>query len=231
MKRTILQCIFFFIVHLASGQKNTIQYGVLTGISSVNLYGNPFIETFLEPEIRFTGGPSVYYPFSKHFSVKSNLFFEVKGAGGIMPLFDDLGDLIGIYNAKISYKYITIPLLFDYYFGNRLKGNLTAGPFVGMLLGQRTTFTEPVSGEIQETKGTASYIPWDGGIILGGGGRYAINKRINISLEGRFNLGMTNVVSRPVLGSLTIYTLATHVLFGVYYTPGYYAGKVRGVNP
>ncbi len=215
----------------APAQKNTVQYGFLTGVSFVNLYGNPFIETFLEPEARFTGGPAIYYPFSKHFSVRSHLFFESKGAGGIFPLFDEAGDLLGFYNADISYKYLTVPCLIDYFFGRRLKAHLTAGPFIGTMLSQRTTFTEPVSGETLSERGTSDYIPWDGGLIVGGGARYAINKRINISLEGRFNIGMTNIVSRPVLGSLTIYTLATQILAGVYYTPGYYAGKVRGINP
>jgi len=214
-----------------SAQKNTVQYGFQTGPSFVNLYGNPFIETFLEPALRMTGGPAVYYPFSKHFSVKSNLFFEVKGAGGILPLFDDVGDLMGFYNAKISYSYVTVPLLFEYFFGNRMKGNLTAGPFIGTLLSQKSTFTEPVSGEQVVISGTSSYIPLDGGLILGAGGRYAVNRRINVSLEGRFNIGLSNIVSRPVMSSLTIYTLASHILIGVYYTPGYYAGKVRDVNP
>ncbi len=212
-------------------QKNITQYGLLTGCSFVNLYGNPYIETFLEPALRMTGGPSVYKPLSKHFSVKSNLFFESKGAAGSFPLFDESGELMGFYDTKVSYKYLTIPLLFDYYFGNKLKGNLTAGPYLGMLLSQKITFTEPVSGETILKKGTSDYMPLDGGIVLGGGARYAINRRINISLEGRFNIGMSNIVSRPVLGSLTIYTLASQILLGVYYTPGYYAGKVRNVQP
>ncbi len=227
-------CLLLFLITSPiqiHAQKNTVQYGFQTGPSFVNLYGNPFIETFLESEIRLTGGPAVYYPFSKHWSVKSNLFFEVKGAGGILPLFDEVGDLMGFYNAKISYSYLTIPLLFEYNFGNRMKGNLTAGPYMGTLLSQKSTFTEPVLGEKIVVSGTSNYIPLDGGLILGAGGRYAVNRRINVSLEGRFNIGMTNIVSRPVMNSLTIYTLASHILVGVYYTPGYYAGKVRGVNP
>jgi hypothetical protein len=40
---------------------------------------------------------------------------------------------------------------------------------------------------------------------------------------------MTNIVSIPVLSSLTIYTLSSKILVGVYYTPGYNAGKVRNI--
>jgi hypothetical protein len=103
------------------------------------------------------------------------------------------------------------------------------GPWAGLLLSQKTTFTEPVSGEVIENKGTTSYIPWDGGIVLGAGLRYGLNKRITFSLDGRFDIGMTNIVSIPVLSSLTIYTLSSKILVGVYYTPGYNAGKVRNI--
>lgn len=222
---------FCITAFTAQAQKNPVQYGILMGPSFVSIYGNPFIETFLESDFRFAAGPSVYHPFSKHFSVKSNLFYESKGATGIMPLFDEAGELLGFYNTNISYKYLTVPLLFDYFFGNRFKANLTAGPYIGLMLSQKTTFTEPVSGESIVEKGTSNYIPWDGGLVLGAGGRYAVNRRINVSLEGRFNIGMTNIVSRPVLGSLTLYNIASQILLGVYYTPGYYAGKVRAINP
>ncbi|MBK9401644.1 MAG: hypothetical protein IPN36_12540 [Bacteroidetes bacterium] len=40
-------------------------------------------------------------------------------------MFDEVGGFDGLYNAKISYSYLTIPLLFEYNFGNRMKGNLT----------------------------------------------------------------------------------------------------------
>jgi Outer membrane protein beta-barrel domain len=229
MKRTLLLLCFLLSAVQSNSQNRFFQYGFITGASSVNLYGNPYIEAFLEPEWRITGGPAVYYPLSRHFSIKSNLFFESKGAGGIMPLFDKDGEPLGIFNTKVKYQYLTVPLLFDYYFGNRLKGNFTMGPWAGLLLSQKTTFTEPVSGEVIENKGTTSYIPWDGGIVLGAGLRYGLNKRITFSLDGRFDIGMTNIVSIPVLSSLTIYTLSSKILVGVYYTPGYNAGKVRNI--
>ena len=68
--------LFLIGFHLqVSAQKNTVQYGFQTGPSFVNLYGNPFIETFLEPALRMTGGPAVYYPFSKHFIAALPLFY------------------------------------------------------------------------------------------------------------------------------------------------------------
>ena len=144
-----------------------------------------------------------------------------------MPLYDEEGEPLGFFNTEIHYNYLTVPLLFDFTFGRRLKGNLSAGPFVGILIHQRSLFTKAGTGESIERKGTSGFYPWDGGAVFAAGARYSLNKRITISFESRINFGLANIVSQPILGSTTIYTLATQHLFGVYYTQGYYAGKVR----
>lgn len=227
MKKINILLLLLCIQCSALSQKRFVQYGGLAGVSFVNLYGNPFIEAFLKPKARIVAGPSVYYPLSKHWAIKSNLFYESKGAAGIMPLYDEEGEPLGFFNADIHYNYLTIPLLFDFMFGRRLKGNISAGPFVGMLIHQRSLFTKPITGETIERKGTGGFYPWDGGAVFAAGARYSLNKRITLSFESRINFGLSNIVSQPVLNSTTIYTLATQHLFGIYYTPGYYAGKVR----
>jgi len=227
MNKIRILLVILCIHSAALSQQRFVQYGGITGVSFVNLYGNPFIEAFLKPKARIVVGPSVYYPLSNHWAVKTNLFYESKGATGIMPLFDEEGEPLGFFNTEIHYNYLTIPWLFDFTFGRRLKGNLSAGPFVGILIHQRSRFTKPITGETIEQKGTAGFYPWDGGAVFAAGLRYSVNKRVTLSLESRINIGLSNIVSQPVLGSTTIYTLATQHLFGFYYTPGYYAGKVR----
>lgn len=227
MKKILFLILFISNFSFSQSKKGFVQYGALAGVSFVNLYGNPFIETFLKSSTRVVAGPSVYYPLSNHWAVKSNLFYESKGAGGIMPLYDKEGEPLGFFNAEIHYNYLTIPLLFDFMFGRRLKGNLSAGPFVGVLLHQRSVFTQPITGETIEKKGTGGFYPWDGGAVFAAGLRFALNKRVTLSFESRVNFGLANIVSQPVLGSTTIYTLATQHLLGFYYTPGYLAGKVR----
>ena len=78
MKKVLF--LFLFVSHLSfsQSQKGFVQYGALAGVSFVNLYGNPFIETFLKSTTRVVAGPSVYYPLSNHWAVKSNLFYESK---------------------------------------------------------------------------------------------------------------------------------------------------------
>lgn len=228
MKPAIKATLFFFLLAgKLTAQHNFFQYGFQAGATRVNLYGNPFIEAFLAPEWRVTGGPTLYYPFARKWAIRTNLFFESKGSGGMIPLYTKEGDPMGIYNVRSKFSYLTVPLLFDFHFGKRFSCHLTGGPFMGLLLSQRTIYTDPVSGGEMIEKGTSSFVPWDGGLVLGSGFRYGVNKRITLSLDSRLNLGMANIVSRPVLSSLTIYTLSSQFLVGVYYTPGYVAGKMR----
>lgn len=230
MKARILAFLLFLVSGTASAQHDFFQYGVQLGPSWVNMYGNPFIETFLKSDFRFTGGPTIYYPFARKWAIRTNLFFESKGAEGIMPLYDRTGMPLGIFTVKSKLNYLTVPLLLDLHFGEKFRFDVNMGPFIGLLIGHKTVYKEPVTGEAIIDKGTSSFIPWDGGLVLGSGFRYGINRRITLSLDGRFNIGMTNIVSRPIFSSLTIYTLSSQVLLGVYYTPGYNAGKVRNIK-
>ena len=230
MKTRLLVLFCFLLSGKAMAQHDFFQYGFQTGPSWVKLYGNPFIETFLESDLRVTGGPAIYYPFARKWAVRSNLFFESKGSGGIMPLYDDAGNPLGIYTVNTKLNYLNVPLLLDYHMGEKFRVDFTMGPFLGLLIGHKTVYSEPVTGEQVVLSGTSTFIPWDGGLVLGTGARYGVNKRITISLDGRFNIGMTNIVSRPIFSSLTIYTLSSQILFGLYYTPGYNAGKVRNLK-
>lgn len=231
LKKTLLLFLLLLCIHIrVQSQQPAVEIGFLAGPAFTSLYGNPYIETFLEGDQGFAAGPAFYYPFHRRWAIRSNLFFEKKGASGLMPYFDNEGELVGIFQTDVGYRYITAPLLFDYYFGRRLSGHLTGGAYTGLMLGQSTRYSDPVSGESFNENSTSYYRPWDSGLVLGFGGRYKLKPRWSLSLETRFNFGISNIVSRPVLGSLTIYNNATQVLFGVYYTPGYIFTKIRGVK-
>lgn len=226
----LLTMLTLMVQYQVRAQKPSTQIGFLAGPGLTKLYGNPYIETFLEGAQGFAGGPAFYYPFHRKWAIRSNLFFEKKGASGFMPYFDDEGEIMGIFQTEVRYKYITAPLLFDFHFGRRLLGHLTGGAYTGLMLGQSTSYSDPVSGETFKDKSTTNYRPWDSGLVLGFGGRYRLKPRWNLSLETRFNFGIFNIVSRPVLGSLTIYNNSTQILFGVYYTPGYMFTRFRGAK-
>lgn len=204
------------------------EIGFTIGPSWSSVYGNPFIETYLERSSGFTGGPALYYNFRRHWAIRSNILIEKKGASGMMPFFDREGNFLGFFDTEVKYRYITVPLLFDYYFGRKLEGHLTGGAYTGLMLSQSTTYKDPQTGFTKEERGTAEYRPWDSGISLGFGARYNYKPRFTLSLETRFNFGITNIVSRPVLGSLTIYNTTGMVLLGAYYKPGYIFKKLRG---
>lgn len=226
MRRMLLTAILMASMCTMEAQKAFVQYGFLGGVQFVNLYGNPYIESFLQRDLRPVGGPAVYYPLSRHWAIRSNLFYDSRGAQGIFPLFEEDGTSKGFYTTQVNMTSLCVPLLLDYHFGGRLRGNITMGIYGTALLSYKATFSKPNGGEEIVQRGTSYFDPLEGGAVLGYGMRYILNRRITLGIENRLEVGFSNIVSRPVLGSLTIYHLTSPILFGIYYTPGYAAGKV-----
>lgn len=227
MKRLLVAAMLLAMLDSVNAQRTFVQFGIQAGVQFVNLYGNPYIESFLQRDLRPVGGPAVLYPINRHWALRSNLFYDARGAEGLFPLFEDDGSPKGFYTTEVNMTSLSVPLLLEYQFGGRLRGHLTAGIYGTALLSYKASFSKPNGTEKITQRGTSYFQPLEGGAVLGYGIRYIVNRRITIGLENRFDIGLSNIVSRPVLGSLTIYHLTAPVLLGVYYTPGYAAGKVR----
>jgi len=225
-KILILTLTYFLSYSSAEARMPFPQIGFQMGPSMSTVYGSPLLETFMKNELRFCAGPSFYYPVSKGFSVKTNLLFETKGAAGIMPYYEK-GTSRGMYKTDVNYRYLTIPVLFNLTFGSRLKYELSTGPYMGFLLSQKTTWTNPSDGDDINNKDMSVYRPGDAGWIFGTGCRYYLNNRWSVNMEIRWNAGLSNIASKPVMNSYSVHNLSTSALFGIHYTPGYMAGKTR----
>lgn len=226
--RKILILLSLYILclnHVEAGMRLP-QIGFQIGPSRSTVYGSPLLETFMKNELRFCAGPSLYYPVSKRFSVKTNLLFETKGASGIMPFYEK-GALKGMFNTDVNYRYVTIPVLFNLTFGSRFKYELSTGPYMGFLLSQKTIWSNTSGSDEIDNKDMSVYRPGDAGWIFGTGCRYYLNNRWSVNMEVRWNAGLSNIASKPVMNSYSIHNLSTSALFGIHYTPGYMAGKMR----
>lgn len=225
-KFLVLVLLFSIRFNAVEARMRLPQIGFQMGPSMSTIYGSPMVETFMKNQLGFCAGPSLYYPVSKRFSVKTNLLFETKGAAGITPYYEK-GALKGMFNTEVNYRYLTIPVLFNLTFGSRFKYELSTGPYMGFLLGQKTIWSNPTGGEDINNKDMSVYRPGDGGWIFGTGCRYYLNNRWSVNMEFRWNAGLSNIASKPVMNSYSIHNLSTSALFGIHYTPGYMAGKAR----
>lgn len=200
-------------------QSRSWDAGMLGGIGFVRVSGNPLLSTLLESDMRPCFGPAVRLDLNRRYSIRGNLAYESRGANGFLPLYDEAGDPLGLYQTDIRYNYLTLPVLVEAAWGGKLKFTASMGPYLAVMLSQKTTYADLVTGDRIEDTDMSYYVPWDGGWITGSGLRWQAGKRTSLSLDARLSLGLANVASKPVFYSLELHQRSTQVLLGIHFSP------------
>lgn len=227
--RFVTVCLLLVCYCTVMAQSGFIRTGVQAGIASVGLKGDPNLDIFLERDLRPVFGPGIWVPLKNNRAFRAQVLYCQKGAKGILPLFNEDGDPLGFYQTDIRFNYLSFPLMFEKAWGKRFQFCLGTGAYLGLMLNQRTEYSDLISGETFSDNSTAPYVPWDGGFVLGGGLRFNAGKRIHFCLDMRGEWGLANMASKPVLFSQTIRQSANQLMLGVYYAPSKRAGQTRGL--
>lgn len=201
------------------GQSRSWDAGMLGGTGIVRVNGNPLLSNLLESDVRPCFGPAVRIELNKRYSIRSNLTYESKGAIGFLPLYNEAGDPLGLFQTDIRYNYLALPVLVEAAWGGKLKFTASMGPYLAVMLSQKTTYTDLVAGERIEDTDMSNYVPWDGGWITGSGLRWQAWKRTSLSIDARLNFGLANVASKPVFYSLELHQQSTQILLGIHVSP------------
>jgi len=239
---------------LESDQKgknqNSFEIGVVFGSTSSNIYGklkdlhDMNSSTKVSSMQRKNGGFMLQYNISDLLSVNSKLLYQVKGwylkGHNIEITTVDLPDVgLGTYDADASIynHYISLPILLQINFGNKLRGTINTGFYTSYLLDVieiteysniDTTIRVLVGDNIiveeqdknkgnpqRETDPIEGYSRLDLGFIVGGGVSYIINDRIRLSFESNLDYSLINMYIQD--NPFTNYNIAFNFLFGCSY--------------
>jgi hypothetical protein len=230
--------------------QNSFEIGVVFGSTSSNIYGklkdlyDMSSSTNVNSMQRKNGGFMLQYNISDLLSVNSKLLYQVKG----WYLKDNNLEMttvelpeggIGTYDvdASIYNHYISLPILMQINFGNKLRGTINTGFYASYLLdvieiteySNIDTTIRVVLGdniiveEQDQNKGNPQrytdpiegYSRFDLGFIVGGGVSYIINDRIRLSFESNLEYGLINKYIQD--NPFTNYNIAYNFLFGCSY--------------
>ncbi len=203
------------IAHLAAqAQSNKFSYGIEAGPSITTLYGNRYIETIDNASLGYLLGMRFQYHFSETRSLKSGFGFERKGLVDNIQTTDQLGNPIGDVKYQLNFNYLTLPLLVQFGFGEKIKSFWNAGPYVGYLLNQEWVYrvTPEARGD-----NTSNFKRIDLGFTLGIGVTLPLDNHFSISSELRNNLGLYNTSALPVRNDGKIQTFSSVVCLGLTY--------------
>ena len=201
--------LFFLILFLpliGFGQHQSFELGGLFG-GSLN-FVNGKNSMYTTETIRPIGGFLVQYNFTKRFSIKTKLLYQIKGGALDTALPDNYGNLLEQINIRSDLHYIVAPLLAQinfnkdrwWFFGN-------TGVYFGYLITAENIYDEEmllggvnVSGIEQSL---SLFNKFDFGVSLAIGASFQANERARITLETSFDHALTNVLKEEFVQAIT----------------------------
>ena len=167
----ILGLVLLFAVG-ATAQDKMVSYGFKAGIDMANFTGDISNNSM---KVGFIGGGFVEYMVAPQIGIQLEVLYAMKGTK------EDGGD------GKLKFDYLEIPVLFKYIVPT--QGNVSpfffAGPQVGFLLSAKS---DPGGEDIKD-----AFESVDFGLAFGAGANIKMES-FTLMFDGRYSLGLTNVV-------------------------------------
>lgn len=152
-------------------------------------------QSFLSPGITYSGGITAEFKLNDMFSIIGGIFYDHKEARDKINAVDSLG--VTIINARINhnYEFLTVPILLKANFGNsdKIKYFINAGPYTSFLLQQSLVSYNLEDNSVSTSINTDLHNKIEAGITIGTGVAINMCERMNLLLELRSNIGLTNL--------------------------------------
>ncbi len=215
-------CTFIFTACLAlmagtaTAQTGKFEAGAQGGLSLIFLRGNDVLKSYNGTGLSFSGGLFAQYNFTERLALRIDPGFERKGNIFRGTAYDQNLNPLGKVTSRLSYDYLTLPVLVRATFGKKYKLFVNAGPYAAYLL----NVTQSYKGEgFPDSKSDYPYPhkDFDFGITAGVGVTAPLKEKLVLSLELRNSLGLADISEGEIINNGTIQTNATNLLVGIAY--------------
>lgn len=210
---------------LASAQFSGI--GLEGGPGARILFGNEALKQSQQQALGFALGVNTEYRFTSRISLRSGIYFELKGGQTGIITYYEPNDPIVIrrgqaqkieFRSRDNYNFITLPLLFKVKLGKEKHWYLNAGASLGYLMRVRDV-TLIKHGETRRNKPYNNYFSIEYAALFGVGYETRINQKWKGHLEIRNHLGLNNLLDHPnIVGNGSLQTNSCYLLVGMTYT-------------
>jgi len=205
MKRVFLLFVTFILTFSFLSVNAQVKLGLQAGINLADISLDPE-QTGFETGMRtgFMFGGIINYNFSPLLGLQAEPAYIQKGSSIDITAVENGVNIKG--EGTISANYIDIPILLKATFGNeQVKPFLLAGASIAFLLGDFKLNIDKVTAngqdvtnllppeqkeQIQKTKSTDFILNLGGGVMIPIG-------RLDIFIEGQYNLGLTDINDEP----------------------------------
>ncbi len=224
-KYWILTTFFIAAFNYSQGQTRSIEYGFAAGININSAYGSAVNKTYSEPLLGFNVGGHLKFNTSPRFGIKAILRYEQQGwAYRSLTFEDNTGTTIGKGDVLFKLNYLSLPVLAEYSFGNKLKFTLGGGLFVGFLLNNQiiTKINEPVApNPVSITKSRSdARKATNFGLSFSAGIQIPLSTKVQLAFNLHENYGLENINKSQGLNNTTLKTNSLGINAGVVFRRG-----------
>ena len=192
MKKLILVIASALVTFVASAQ---IRFGVKGGVNIANIsYSGTESQPPFQSITGYNGGAFIVLPLTSKFSLQPEVVYSTQGTS-----FNSQN-----MEVKVNYNYLNIPILFKYHHASGLFAE--TGPQFGYLISAKD-ISGDLSGDIKSSTQSSDF-SW----VFGLGYKIPI---INIGVDARYNLGLTNIDKDASAGAGTLKNSVFQ--FGLFY--------------
>jgi opacity protein-like surface antigen len=218
---TVISITFFLF---SKSQNKAFEYGLHGGLNLNSAYGTAINKDYKHFLLEFNVGGHIKINTSNRFGIKAILQYEQNGwAYRSLTFENNSGTALGKGDVLFKLNYLTLPVLAEYSFGNKVKVITSAGVFFRVLLNNQiiTKIKEPVPpNESTTTKSKSDYRKSTNfGIPFGAGVQVPFSSKLKLDVNILDNYGLLNI-NKPT-GSSTNTTIKTNSLslsFGIIFT-------------
>jgi hypothetical protein len=215
IKQHLFVAILLFSI-AANAQSSKLEVRFAGGPNRSTLRGNDIVKSS-DPLYGITGEFSLEYHFNRFVSILPGISYNEKGNISPTLYTDTAGNPLVTADIKTKLKYLNVPLLIRFSFGNRFKFYINSGPYLGIL--KNAEKLTPSIGAIEATvtniDSTLKEQEW--GISLGMGIAFPLTKRLNLGIELRNDAGLQNISDIALVNSGKLKTNETSVMFSLSY--------------
>jgi len=194
----IIVHLFIFVNYFnpVFSQEPRFEIGLNGGPSVAFIYGNKVPDGSFDPILAGRAGLYFQYHFSNHYSFKTGVFYERKGANFTLDSWNLRTDYI------YHFDYLTLPLLVEAEYGKNIRFYFNLGPYFSYLLNLKYIGEKIKSGagnwlQISENS-PQNKNKIDFGVCLEFGMKLLVSKKYSITIGVGDHLGLYNTKKQPI---------------------------------
>ena len=198
MKKLIFVLAAIIVTLNAFSQESKFSFGISGGMNITNVNGINEVSNLIDSKslIGLRANVLLGYKFSEHFLLLFEPGIEQKGYKTGLIFTDEVGNDIGTGDLLYVTNYVTSPLTLNYTGGSKIKLNIGAGLYIGVLINSKLKIrSDDFDLGIDDLETSSNYKSTDFGALARASVEIKLLSFLAAEITGNYSLGLGKINS------------------------------------